>query len=69
MATEANNSQEPRNQCVTIAGLRKKSELNVNNPELFSATLTLGGDEPVSRIWKDLDGADMPHYRSLQGFD
>ena len=50
---------------ITIDGLMRKSDYEVEDPELASTTVQLGGDELISRIWSKLEGKQCGSQCSL----
>ncbi len=47
---------KPASHSITIGGLMRQSDYEVENPRLVTVTLEFGGDEHISRIWSKLKG-------------
>ena len=56
MAQTSGDGRLVCDQCINIDGLVKETDFHLVNPEKFSTTLSLRGDDPVSQIWTALEG-------------
>lgn len=56
MDSHSDDRPKPASYSITINGLMRQSDYEVENPKLTTITLELGGDEPISRIWSKLKG-------------
>lgn len=56
MESNTNDGPKPASCDIIIDGLVRSSDREVKDPELASVALKLDEDEPISRVWSELEG-------------
>ena len=59
MVESTAQDQDAQKISVTVEGLLHKNDFDDENPNLFSVTLNLGGDNNIASIWTELKSTDI----------